>query len=157
MRYMPPCQLPGREAHVYTGFQLPYDPHEWDYNSWYDTGREEPPTPEWYIEASRRQQRRHDYVQVAACSGCALREVCDGFHAQYVARWGGDEANPYPGPPIADPCHFVRHQDKLEYLPLQDFRDSSKPEQPPEALASTHLPIDDDGRAGVRRTGRMLR
>ena len=38
VRYMPPCQLPGYEQHVYTGYQLPYDPHEWDYNSWYDTG-----------------------------------------------------------------------------------------------------------------------
>jgi len=30
VRYMPPCQLPGYEQHVYTGYQLPYDPHEWD-------------------------------------------------------------------------------------------------------------------------------
>ena len=43
VRYMPPCALPGYEQHVYTGFQLPYDPHEWDYNSWYDTGH--PGTP----------------------------------------------------------------------------------------------------------------
>jgi hypothetical protein len=29
VRYLPPCQLPGREAHVFTGFQLPYDTHEY--------------------------------------------------------------------------------------------------------------------------------
>jgi hypothetical protein len=28
VRYFPPCQLPGYEQHVYTGYQLPYDPHE---------------------------------------------------------------------------------------------------------------------------------
>lgn len=28
VRYMPLCQLPGYESHAYTGFQLPYDPHE---------------------------------------------------------------------------------------------------------------------------------
>jgi sulfatase maturation enzyme AslB (radical SAM superfamily) len=66
VRYMPPCQLRGHEAHVYTGFQLPYDPHEWDYNSWYDTGHEGSPDPAWYLRASQRQQQRHHYTHVAA-------------------------------------------------------------------------------------------
>ncbi len=157
VRYMPPCQLPGRETHVYTGFQLPYDPHEWDYNSWYDTGQQGPPAPEWYVEASKRQQRRHGYVRVPACSDCALRDICDGSHAQYVARWGGDEATPYPGPPISDPSHFVRHQNKLEYQAPQVSRDSIVPQQPREVLASTHFPVGDDGRAGIRRTRRSPR
>lgn len=115
VRYMPPCQLPGYEQHVYTGFQLPYDPHEWDYNSWYDTGHEGAPSSAWYYEASRRQQQRHNYRHVPACCDCAIREICDGFHAQYAARWGGAEALPYPGATVTDPCHFVRRQDKHEY------------------------------------------
>jgi len=153
VRYIPPCQLPGREAHVYTGYQLPYDPHEWDYNSWYDTGQEGQPSPAWYLDASRRQQQRHSYLHVSACSGCALRNVCDGFHAQYVARWGGDEAKPYDGPLIDDPSHFVRHQDKLAYRML-DGAARSEVVVPTETrpLDATHLPMGDDGRAGVKRT-----
>lgn len=117
VRYMPPCQLPGYEQHVYTGYQLPYDPHEWDYNSWYDAGQPARPGEDWYYQASRRQRERHGYQPVPACGGCALREICDGFHAQYAARWGGGEAVAYPGPPIADPRHFIRHQDKYQYPP----------------------------------------
>jgi MoaA/NifB/PqqE/SkfB family radical SAM enzyme len=115
VRYMPLCQLPGYEQHVYTGFQLPFDEHEWDYNSWYDAGHPATPTAAWYYQASRRQRDRHGYQQVPACGQCALREICDGFHAQYAARWGGDEAAPYPGPLITDPCHFIQHQDKAQY------------------------------------------
>ncbi|MDQ2874687.1 MAG: radical SAM protein, partial [Actinomycetota bacterium] len=115
VRYMPPCQLPGYEQHVYTGFQLPYDPHERDYNSWYDTGHRGPPDVQWYDEAARRQQARHSYQHVPACGQCALRGVCDGFHAQYAARWGTAEAVPYPGAAVSDPCHFTRHQPKQDY------------------------------------------
>jgi hypothetical protein len=57
------------------------------------------------------------YQQVPVCGGCALRKICDGFHAQYAARWGGGEADPYPGPQVTDPRHFIRHQDKYQYPP----------------------------------------
>lgn len=115
VRYMPPCQLPGYEQNVYSGFQLPYDQHEWDYNSWYDTGHAGAPDAAWYYQASVRQRERHGYQHVPACGHCALREICDGFHAQYAARWGGSEAAPYPGPLITDPRHFIQHQDKNQY------------------------------------------
>lgn len=152
VRYLPLCQMPGREAHVYTGYQLPYDPHEWDYNSWYDAGYRGSPPPDWYLDASRRQQQRHHYVHVPACTDCALRDVCDGFHAQYVARWGGKEAIPYPGEPTADPRHFIRHQNKICYLTPQDGGDISGTRSDGYDLAATHLPVGADGRAGVRRT-----
>jgi MoaA/NifB/PqqE/SkfB family radical SAM enzyme len=151
VRYMAPCLLPGYEAHVYTGYQLPYDPHEWDYNSWYDAGHEGSPPPDWYLQASQRQQQRHHYVQVPACGDCALRTVCDGFHAQYVARWGGDEANPYPGQPIADPRHFIQHQEKIRYVDPTTAQTTELSGPAPEDLAATHLPVGDDGRAGIRR------
>lgn len=151
VRYMPPCQLPGRERHVYTGYQLPYDPHEWDYNSWYDTGHEGTPSPAWYLEASRRQQRRHGYVHVPACSDCALRDVCDGLHPQYVARWGGNEVVPYPGPPVVDPRQFVQHQPKLDYERPENGEHGVAPR---DVLAGTHLKRGADGRAGVRRARR---
>jgi len=73
------------------------------------------PGQDWYYQASRQQRERHDYQQAPACGGCALREICDGFHAQYAARWGGGEAAPYPGPLVPDPRHFIRHQDKYQY------------------------------------------
>ena len=70
VRYMPPCQLPGYEQHVYTGFQLPHDPHEWDYNSWYDAGHEGTPPRQWYYEAWRRQRDLHNCRRVLAeCQG----------------------------------------------------------------------------------------
>ncbi|GAA0401256.1 radical SAM protein [Micromonospora gifhornensis] len=147
VRYMPPCQLPGHEAHVYTGYQLPYDPHEWDYNSWYDTGHEGEPDPAWYLDASRRQQQRHHYVHAPACDDCALRQVCDGFHEQYVTRWGADEARPYDKPLIDDPTHFVKQQRKIRYTGTGEHREGADAE----ALASTRLPVGDDGRAGVKR------
>jgi hypothetical protein len=132
---MPPCQLPGYEQYVYTGFQLPYDPHEWDYNSWYDVSHPGRPAAAWYYEASRRQRERHSYQQVRACGQCALREICDGFHAQYATRWGGGEAAPYPGPPVTDPRHFIQYQDKNQYLTPEQGPVSGS--HPPTAVGPT--------------------
>jgi MoaA/NifB/PqqE/SkfB family radical SAM enzyme len=144
VRYMPPCQLPGYEQHAWTGFQLPYDPHEWDYNSWYDTGHPGQPAPGWYLEAARRQQARHSYRHIPACGTCALQPVCDGFHAQYAARWGTAEAVPYPGPPVTDPCHFTSRQPKLAYPPA--------PATALLASATEPLDLDASGGAAARRT-----
>ncbi len=151
VRYMPPCQLPGYEQHVDTGFQLPYDPHEWDYNSWYDTGHPGTPTAAWYYQAARRQRDRHGYQQVPACGQCALREICDGFHAQYAARWGGDEAAPYPGPLITDPCHFIQHQDKNQY-PATTPDPGRDPARTPGTELTGPLSLRASGGAGARHT-----
>jgi sulfatase maturation enzyme AslB (radical SAM superfamily) len=150
VRYLPICQLPGYEQHVYTGYQLPYDPHEWDYNSWYDTGHPGQPDPDWYLKASGRQQQRHQYTHVPACGDCALQTICDGFHRQYLARWGPDEARPCPGVPVADPRHFITAQPKLGY----DLPESSRPgPDDVQAVAATAawLRVGDDGRAGPTR------
>jgi MoaA/NifB/PqqE/SkfB family radical SAM enzyme len=149
VRYMPTCQLPGREQHVYTGYQLPYDTHEWDYNSWYDTGHPGPPGPAWYYRASSQQRERHGYQHVPACSDCSLRAICDGFHAQYVARWGGDEAVPYPGPAITDPRHFIRDQLKYRYSPVP-AGPACPPGQPASADLSAPLSLAAGGGATAR-------
>lgn len=115
VRYMPLCQLPNYESHIHTGYQLPYDPHEWDYNSWYDCGHEGSPDRAWYMDASIRQQRRHRYQHADECAGCAAKGICDGFHAQYLARWGGSEARPFAGGPISNPTHFLTGSRKLGY------------------------------------------
>lgn len=153
VRYMPPCQLRGREAHVYTGYQLPYDAHEWDYNSWYDAGHEGIPEADWYLAAAARQQQRHQYVQGPVCGQCALRNVCDGFHAQYADRWGTGEAKPYDGPMIEDPAHFVQHQSKVECDPADD---RGAADAATDALQAARLTLpqfrgENGHRAGVRQ------
>lgn len=146
VRYLPICQLPGYEQHVYTGYQLPYDPHEWDYNSWYDTGHPGQPDTGWYLAASGRQQQRHQYTHAPACGDCALRNVCDGFHRQYLTRFGGGEARPYPGEPVTDPRHHIARQPKLAYhLPDTTPAPATAPEPP----ATARLRVGDDGRAGA--------
>jgi MoaA/NifB/PqqE/SkfB family radical SAM enzyme len=151
VRYMPPCQLPGYEQHVYTGFQLPYDQHEWDYNSWYDTGHAGTPDASWYYQASVRQRERHGYQQVPVCGHCALREICDGFHAQYAARWGGGEAVPFPGPLITDPRHFIQHQDKNQY-PAAAPGPGSDPARLGDPDLAVPLSLGAGGGAGARHT-----
>lgn len=114
VRYMPICQMKGYESHMYTGVQLPYDPHEWDYNSWYGRtgGKEE---AAWYAKASQDQRRRHSYCHPGPCGECAVRAICDGVHAQYYSRWGDAELDPYSGEPVSDPTHFIERQVKLHY------------------------------------------
>lgn len=154
VRYMPPCLLPGREAHVYTGFQLPYDPHEWDYNSWYDAGQPGTPSPKWYLQAAEHQRVRHSYVRVAACGTCAINSICDGFHSQYVERWGEDEARPYSGALVSDPCHFVRNQKKIACTPSKNV-----PVDPKLAseLELTQFRPSADHRAGIRNNAERRR
>jgi len=153
VRYMPPCQLPGREHHVYTGYQLPYDAHEWDYNSWYDAGHDGAPDAAWYLSASARQQQRHHYVHGAACDGCALRQVCDGFHAQYAHRWGTGEARPYPGPAVTDPAHFVQHQVKVECDPAGAGAPAAADPAHADRLTLPQFRPEAGHRAGVRTAG----
>src|ERR1044071_1187405 len=123
VRYMPLCQLRNYESHIYNGHQLPYDQHEWDYNSWYDY-HEERPSVDWYRQAGFDQQRRHSYVHGAPCLNCAARTICDGFHEQYANRFGFSEAQPYEGDAIDDPTHFIRDQVKMQYI-----RDESNAEE----------------------------
>jgi hypothetical protein len=112
-------------------------------------GHRGPPPPSWYLRASERQRDRHRYVHVPACDDCAVRAICDGFHAQYVARWGGGEAVPYPGPPVRDPLHFARCQSKVEC--------ASPAAAPPtgtghaSALSGTQFQASTGHRAGVRK------
>jgi sulfatase maturation enzyme AslB (radical SAM superfamily) len=149
VRYMPLCQLPQKEHHLYTGHQLPFDTHEWDYNSWYDCGHAGPPSEEWYREAARQQSSRHHYRHVEECGGCAARLICDGFHEQYIQRWGGSEARPLPGAVISDPKHFVRRQTKYTYE-NDAFAPRSGPEPATVILTTTQFSSSEGNRAGVR-------
>ena len=115
VRYVPFCMLKGLEKHVLTCRQLPYDAHEWDYNSWNDHGNENP-TEEWYSSVAGRQHaEKFGYRQGEVCARCALSPICDGMHAQYVGRFGWGEVVPYEGEPITDPAFFLRQASKWEY------------------------------------------
>lgn len=149
VRYLPICQLPGREAHVFTGHQLPFDTHEWDYNSWYDRGVEGRPPVDWYRRAAREQADRHDYRQPAPCGSCAARDVCDGLHTQYFDRFGDEELQPIAGPRITDPTHFIRHQPVV----AREMADHGPAGPRPEAasLRATQFDPATGHRAGIRR------
>jgi MoaA/NifB/PqqE/SkfB family radical SAM enzyme len=150
VRYFPICLLGGYEQHVFTGHQLPFDDHEWDYNSWYDRGLPGRPPADWYETAADEQQERHHYVQSDTCGTCAVQDICDGLHEQYMHRYGDEELRPYPGPSIADPTHFIRWQPNL-------FRESHEPSREPDERlrGPLHLTQHDpnlNNRAGIKRT-----
>lgn len=150
VRYFPICLLPGYEQHVFTGHQLPFDDHEWDYNSWYDRGVEGRPSVQWYHQAADTQQERHHYVQGAECNSCAARDICDGIHEQYMHRYGEGELRPYAGEVIDDPTHFIRNQPNI-------FREEhGELARVDEGLADP-LPLTQhdpslNNRAGIKRT-----
>jgi hypothetical protein len=97
-----------------------------------------------------RQQQRHGYSHVPACGQCAIREICDGFHPQYVARWGGAEAQPYPGPLVTDPCHFVGRQSKVEYQAPPPTADGDAAGRSTHAVTAAPLNLRASGGAGAR-------
>lgn len=153
VRYMPICQLKGFESHIYTGYQLPYDTHEWDYNSWYDRGIEKNPSKDWYYSASQDQQHRHAYKYTDACMDCSLKNICDGFHEQYLERWGGGEAKPYKGNIVTDPEFYIRNQKKYEYEDHEEKENSLKSSVFFTSLDSiTQFNNQNDNRAGVKDT-----
>ncbi|MCH7910075.1 MAG: hypothetical protein IIB38_10710, partial [Candidatus Hydrogenedentes bacterium] len=168
----PICFAEERHRKNFYNFQqLPYDHHEWDYQSWMWTGLQPqrmkdgglvPPfrigplartcvhrypgisrryaehpllgrmgmatqrtlakTAQWLNgkpklyrdEAIVRAAQDASYLHVSACEGCTAKDICDGFHGDYVTLFGAEEANPIEGAQrIADPLHYARHQEKL--------------------------------------------
>ena len=116
IRYMPICLFKNKERFVYTGFQLPYDPHEWDYNSWFDYGLPGTQTATWYNEAARKQRIRNQYVHTETCMTCSMVNICDGLHSKYLLQWGDDELIPYCGEIIDNPQYFIQHHTKYDYI-----------------------------------------
>ena len=115
VRYLPLCQLPGCEKQIFNNFQLPYDCHEWDFNSWFDKGLEPPLSEEWYYNQSNNIRTDRGYVHTKKCMHCKMKMICDGIHIQYMNRWGDDELSPLEGELIKDPTFFIKNQAKVEY------------------------------------------
>lgn len=149
VRYFPMCVLRGYEQHVFTGHQLPFDEHEWEYNSWYDRGLAGGQPVEWYREAAREQRARHDYRHAPACRSCAARDICDGLHQQYLERFGDGELRPFDGELLSDPRHFIRSQ------PVLASEGEGAPVQADSSLGALELTQFDERlghRAGVKRS-----
>ena len=54
------------------------------------------------------------YAYAAGCRQCAARHICDGFHGDYAAIFGLDEARPIAASAvIEDPRHYIREQAKV--------------------------------------------
>jgi MoaA/NifB/PqqE/SkfB family radical SAM enzyme len=152
VRYMPLCTLRGFEKNVFTGFQLPYDTHEWDYNSWYDMRSPARPDGTWYLAAACIQRQRHKYTYLDACNQCAARSICDGFSSQYVTRFGSEEAQPYSGPSIQDPAFFIRAQEKFEYGRDAEASAERWPAPLDAPLRATQFNSALENRAGIKIT-----
>ncbi len=116
VRYLPFCQLKGLEKNIYNFKQLNYDPHEWDLNT-ADDHKKINPKDFWYEkEASQRTSIENRlYQKSEKCERCSLSEICDGFHAQYVKKFGFGEEKPYTlSQKIKDPIYFIQSQVKTK-------------------------------------------
>ncbi|MBF0566005.1 MAG: radical SAM protein [Nitrospirae bacterium] len=125
VRYFPFCRMKGHENKCYNFSQLSYDPHEWDFSSWYSDKTRNPSEkiPAVALNATSGGEDFHLYMaqrmkralfcQAAECRFCALGFICDGFTRQYAARFGMEEVLPYGGDLIVDPKRFNSTQDKV--------------------------------------------
>lgn len=68
-----------------------------------------------YRENARMRASSHcRYEYSEACGKCAARDICDGFHGDYAALFGSDEARPIQDvAKITDPKFFIREQQKV--------------------------------------------
>lgn len=54
------------------------------------------------------------YLYADACNQCAAKAICDGFHGDYAALFGVDEARPIKDvPKVTDPKFFIKNQQKV--------------------------------------------
>ncbi|KJR41170.1 Radical SAM domain protein [Candidatus Magnetoovum chiemensis] len=125
VRYFPFCKMKGHENKCYNFSQLSYDPHEWDFNSWYSNKTKNPSEkiPAHIMNIVDNNEDFHIYMaqhmksqlfcQNHACHLCALRAICDGFSNQYANRFSMNETAPYDGEIIKDPKWFINKQKKV--------------------------------------------
>lgn len=77
--------------------------------------------PEMYRDNARRRAGGDcKYRYAAACEGCSVKAICDGFHGDYVSMFGIPDTKPIHEPqPVDDPTYYIRHQ--LKVVEKQDF------------------------------------
>ena len=126
VRYYPFCLVGRHLDKCYNFSQLPYDPNEWDYKSWYSQHTDAPchkfpdafydqfkSKEEAYYAVAKTQKHRL-YAKSDKCSKCSLRRICDGLTTQYMTRFGDEELKPSGGQQISDPTHFIASRMKYQ-------------------------------------------
>lgn len=68
-----------------------------------------------YRHSALIRAREHcGYVFAPACRDCGAREICDGFHGDYAAFFGLDEARSIETATLlTDPRHYIKRQRKI--------------------------------------------
>jgi len=120
IRYMPFCVMPERlRKHIVNYPQIPYDPMEWDYASWFHVAPEKRAaitdmakqtgivgrndgevfynTVAWMIAQGA------GWHHTPKCERCSHRTICEGLDAQYLEKHGDGELKPIAGEPLPHP------------------------------------------------------
>lgn len=72
------------------------------------------PKPLLYRQNARLRAEKHcKYEYNKECEKCSLRLICDGFHSDYSAIFGTEEAKAREGETVDDPTLFIKTQDKI--------------------------------------------
>lgn len=123
IRYMPFCIAPPHlRRYIVNYCQIPYDPYEWDFASWFNVergamhgiaqmgkmcgfaGRNE--REYFYNTYGMKLAQGSGWVQTEKCKTCAARMICEGVHKTYLEKWGDDELNAIRGELMLHPEHF---------------------------------------------------
>jgi MoaA/NifB/PqqE/SkfB family radical SAM enzyme len=86
-----------------------------------DHSAELSPQENLYRDNARLRSAQHcRYQYDRACNTCDLRRICDGFHGDYAALFGTDEAQGVKlGKLVDNPKYFISQQDKV--VEKEDF------------------------------------
>ena len=67
-----------------------------------------------------RATRHCNYLYSSQCKRCAVRQICDGFHGDYAAIFGTDEATPISSEiEVSDPLYYISEQEKV--VEVEDY------------------------------------
>jgi len=86
-----------------------------------DHSTELSPKENLYRDNARLRSSQHcRYQYDRACNSCDLRRICDGFHGDYAALFGTDEAKGVKvGELVDNPKYFISKQEKV--VEKEDF------------------------------------
>ena len=86
-----------------------------------DHSAELSPKENLYRDNARLRSTQHcRYEYDRACNTCDVRKICDGFHGDYAALFGTDEARGVDlGKKVDNPKHFIAEQEKV--VEKEDF------------------------------------
>jgi hypothetical protein len=86
-----------------------------------DHSTELSPKENLYRDNARLRSSQHcRYQYDRACNTCDLRRICDGFHGDYAALFGTDEAKGVQlGKLVDNPKYFISEQEKV--VEKEDF------------------------------------